>query len=367
MADQFVFIDDSPDKALVDIKPHYESVASRKLGDADPENLMLNELAYAMSLIRADINTAGNQNLVRYATGAALEELGYSFNIQRLDATGARCTLQYALQSGHPSVLIPAGNRVRSEDGKVIFQTLEDTTIDVGTDTVSIQAVCLQTGDAGNGYDIGKINSILDPVAYVNTASNTDIPSGGADEESDDQLRERIMLASNKFSCAGPKDAYIEFARSANPLIVDVKTGTPTPGTVAVYVLLKDGQIPSSSILTEVYDVLNEDKVRPLNDTVLVQAPTVVSYDIVAGLTLRKGAIADDELQGATDRMNEYKQERINTLGMDVIRRQIEGRLMQGNLYDVRLVSPTADILLTEDKYALCNSITITIDGTADE
>jgi hypothetical protein len=46
--------------------------------------------------------------------------------------------------------------------------------------------------------------------------------ANGTDDETDEELRERIRLAPSQFSVAGPTGAYKFFAKSAHPSIVDV-------------------------------------------------------------------------------------------------------------------------------------------------
>jgi phage-related baseplate assembly protein len=265
-------------------------------------------------------------------------------------------------------VLIPAGNRVKSADGILIFQTLYDVNVPVGTNTITVAAECLTAGDAGNGRAIGSINIILDPVAYVSAATNTDLTAGGTKEESDDELRERISLASATFSVAGPRDAYKFFAKGAHPDIVDVAVVSLTPGIVSVYPLMNGGVVPTTPILNLVSDALNDTKVRPLCDTVVVNAPTVVNYSINVSLIIRKGANSAEVISEVTAALNAFKTERINTLGLDIVREQLIALCMlPGKVYKPTLSSPSSDIVATEYQYTNCTGITVTVSSIANE
>ena len=63
---------------------------------------------------------------------------------------------------------------------------------------------------------VGQINTLVDPIAYISSVSNTTASTGGTDTEDDENYRERIQLAPESFSVAGSEGAYIYWARSAH-------------------------------------------------------------------------------------------------------------------------------------------------------
>ena len=91
---------------------------------------------------------------------------------------------------------------------------------------------------------------------------------------------ERIRLAPASFTVAGPVDAYVYWALTANQSIIDVAVSSPSPGDVDVRVLLDGGELPSTEVLDQVYEVLSADNIRPLTDNVTVQTPTQAAYDL---------------------------------------------------------------------------------------
>lgn len=84
-----------------------------------------------------------------------------------------------------------------------IFRTVDDAVIAPTTMTIELAVLADVAGKVGNGYAIGTINKILDPLAFVSTVENIDVTGGGSDVESDEQLRERIKLAPSQYSSAG--------------------------------------------------------------------------------------------------------------------------------------------------------------------
>ena len=326
-----IFVQTDPQVILAEIITDFQNLTGRTIYPAQPEYAICSCLAYHKSLTLSRVNEAGKSMLVDYATYPVLDYLAASYDIQRLEATKAVCTLRFTLVSGHLEVVLPVGSRVISTDGNAIFETIEDTTIPVGTDTVDVLAECQTSGDVGNDYGVGAISVLQDIYAYITEVGNIDITSGGASEETDVQLRERVKLATSKFSVAGSRNAYIFWAKTASPLIVDVAISTLedylpissysawvddtayekgewvtsggvlfcciadftsttdpilditnwiTAGDVLVYALLQDGELPSPSLNTTIEELLNAENIRPLTDNVRVLSAVDAEYDL---------------------------------------------------------------------------------------
>lgn len=362
------FVHEDANQIIAECKQYYETLLNRQVAPADVEMLLINGLAYREMLIRSGINETARQNLVSFAGGAALEYLGELVGVSRLPASGALCTIQFQLVEGHNGITIPEDLRIQSLDGQVIFQTAESKIVPAGTYTASLLCTCSTPGAIGNGYAINTINIILDPQAFISTAMNTDITAGGADEETDDELRERIKLAPASFSVAGPVDAYRFFAKSAHSSIVDVAVTSPVPGQVNIYPLLEGGVLPSEEILDAVQAICNADKIRPLTDTVVTSTPTISDYAIEVEITLFTTAVNQQVVNEVTAALNNFKESRKNRLGFDVVRNKIASLCMLENkVYNVSVIQPAADIEADPEVYTNCTGITVTVTGTHDE
>jgi len=363
-----IFVHEDSQQIIAESKAYLEGLLGVVLAPGSAEMLIVQGLAYREMLLRTNMNDTGRQNLVDFARGIALNYLGQLVGVVRLPASSALCTLRFNLVTGHTGVTIPANLRVQSTDGKVIYTTTEEKIVAPGTYVQDIIADCSTPGKIGNDYAIGTISIILDPQAFVTTVSNLEITTGGADEETDDELRSRIKLAPASFSVAGPTGAYKFFAKSASASIVDVSVTSPTPGDVYIYPLLENGTIPGTPILDAVNAICNDEKVRPLTDTVYVLAPTKTDYTIEVELTLLPNAISADVIATVTANLEAYKKDRINRLGIDVIKSQISALcVIPHQVYDINLVQPSADIVATEDVFTNCTSITVTVTGVHDE
>lgn len=379
MATKIAFFETDPDVIAAGLRSTYENYTSKQLHPAQAEYITFNAIAYRLSLKMIQANETANRCMVAFATGPALDLLGQLLGVTRLPAAPATCTIRFNLVSGHSAFVIPAGIRVQSTDGQAIFITTEQKAVLVADSSVDISAECTVDGKAANDYAGGTISVILDPQAFVTSAANLSSTANGSDEETDDEMRERILLAPSRFSVAGPKDAYKFFAKSAHPNIADVAvttgkdpvTSAIIPGQVDIYVLMDTSNggpaIPDPTVIAAVQAICNDDKIRPLTDTVVVKSPNLQTYFIDVDLTLLTTAIQIDVVQQVTDNLNAYINARKLRLGMDVDRTQIIGQCMVPGVYKVVVNNPTADLVLQAHQYALCSSLTVNVAGTSEQ
>ena len=357
------FVNDDPNFWLTNAIADYEAIAGRTLGNADPERLVVSAFALRLAQTCTMINSAANQNLIAFATGVALEQLGMKFGIYRLPATAAVVSIQFAISGASGTVDIPMGTRVKTSDGLVMFATNIDTTFSGGTGTVSVDCTCLTIGAVGNGYTAGLVNNIVDPIAFVTAATNLDTTSGGSDQESDDALRTRIPLANSTFSVAGPSNAYEFFAKTASASIIDVSVldATPVPGSVTICVVCENGTIPDSAVLDAVTAILSDKKVRPLNDTVVVQAAGQQTFSITANLTLGANNTGTEAAQ-VTTALNAFVNNwKAKVMGVSIPVDRIIGIIMAvPNVYSVDLGGMT-DVVVTGDEFAYCTDVTVNV------
>lgn len=363
MADKPTFIDSDP-QAIVDaLIADYQSQTGRVLQAAQAERLFINSIAYVLSLHKSQINEAALQNLVAFSTAPVLDRLGDIVGVKRLAATASLTTLRFVLVAGHSGVVIPAGTRVASLDGQFIFQTTEALPVAIGELVAFVTAICNVTGAGGNGFIPGTIVELLDPQPYISSVGNSTESAGGADDETDEQLRERIMLAPASFSTAGSRGAYIFHTKSVNQLIVDVAVTNPLPGRVAIYPMVSGGETPPE-ILADVLEVVSGEKIRPLTDTVEVLSPTVLDYAIAVNLTLYTDATQSTVVAAVQSKLDAYVAKKGAKLGQDIKLSQIIAQCTGvDGVYDVAVVEPVADIIVEPTQVAICGSVTCVVTG----
>lgn len=357
-----IFVERDPAVIMAEGKAKLEELLGREIQPAQVEQLILNFMVYRELLLLNRFNAGMRQMLYQFSTAPILDYIAGLVALERLPAARAGCIVRFTLVEGHGTVMIPEGTRVSSIDGAAIFRTVADVIINPGTKAVDVAVLADIAGKGGNEYAPGTITKILDPLAFVSLAGNIDTTGGGSDVESDEQLRDRIKLAPSQYSSAGSRSSYLFYAKSANALITDVSVSSPIPGTVLI-VPLTESEITPGQVLEDIYNVCSAENVRPLTDTVIAAAPTRKDYDIAVDVLLYEGAEATTEQAAITGQLQEYTKGKRAKLGLDIIRSHIAQKCRLANVYDVTVVSPADNLIITDEQYPHCTEITVNITG----
>ena len=220
-------VDVAPSSIYTDVVTGLEREVGEPLYPGDERRIFGEALVAVLVAYVSKANDASRQTLLRYARGEVLDAIGERLGVERLRATPASCTIRLTLSATFDrAITIPAGTRVTS-DGTLYWQTSEACPIPAGSLTGEVEATCTTPGTAGNGVPAGAIATLVDMQPYVAEVTNVDETGGGDDgepytTEGDDRLRERIRLAPSKLSTAGPEQAYVYWAMSADAGIADV-------------------------------------------------------------------------------------------------------------------------------------------------
>ena len=162
----------------------YEAIAKATLQPGDPVRLFLESLAYILSVQNGLIDLAGKQNLRAYARGGHLDHLGAPMGVIRIQPQPARTTVRFGVDGALAfAVPIPAGTRVTTQSGGVMFATLSDAVLPAGELFVETSAKATEAGASGNGLLPGQICRLVDPLPYITRVSNVATTLSGCDEE----------------------------------------------------------------------------------------------------------------------------------------------------------------------------------------
>lgn len=366
------FVQTDPEAIKAEIVSRYEAAAGRTLATADPIRIFLLSVADELIQQRVLINMAAQSNLLSYATGEYLDALGEYLLVSRLPAAKAVTNIRFTLSQALEEVyVIPSGTEVTN--GIVTFATDEELIIAAGDLTGDVAASCTVPGVAGNGYLPGQLTTIVRPMTFVDMAENTNETYGGADSESDEDYAERIRLAPNAFSVAGPIKAYIFYTKSVSSAIIDVSVDSPTPGVVNVYPLLEGGVIPDQTLLDKVLETLSDEDVRPLTDDVHALQATAVPYTIevhyfIKNADKNKGTAIQAAVTEAVEKYRLWQQGKI---GRDIVPAELVRAVMNAGACRINNTqdhpfSPGAFQELTKTQVAQCDpetDVTVVFDG----
>lgn len=315
------------------------------------------------------VDSGLKQKLLSYAEDEPLDHIGEESETTRLDESHSKVTMLLNLTDGHPSFKIPAGTRTVVGEN-VFFSTKEDIVVPIEQNAISFVMECTEPGSFSNGYLPGEINTLVDVdnIPYLESITNIDKTSGGADVEDNDNYAERIRTSPSKYSTAGPDDAYVYWAKSAHQSIQDVEVDSPTPGVTRLTILLKNGELPSGEILNLVKEVCSAKTVRPLTDKVIATAPETVNYDadISYYISSEKQAVATAIQADVQNAFNEYLVWQRSKMGRDVDLTELIAKLKFAGAQRIVINSPLY-VEVDKVKVAKENITSLTFAGIADE
>lgn len=340
------------------------------IGAADPLNLLMKAFAAMEYQTMQYADTKGRMEMLNTSTGEALDALATLVGISRKGPTRATATVRFMLSENQAGVVaVPAGTRVKTEDGKY-FNTLDYAEIQAGDTYVDVVVQAQEAGAESSGLLVGSIKILVDPIPYIGSVSNTTESTGGLDTEDDDSLTRRIYLAPSVYSCAGPRDAYEYYAREWRGDVADVRVDSPNPDEVNIYFTIEDEngvRLPNSTELEDMKEYMSAETMRPLCDKVDCVAPDEVEYSISLTYWI---AVSDQksvsEIQNKVNRAVDDFQTWQRKLGRDINPTELIARLRAAGTKRVKLTAPQ-DETVEKAKLPKCTGVTVTYGGLEDD
>lgn len=320
--------------------------------------IILNANAELIYQVLQYIDRAGKQNMLKDTYGEYLDNLAALKGVKRNPAQSATVTMRFSLESARGSATgIPAGTRV-SAGSDVYFSVPKYVEVPPGDLYVDCKVRCLAAGKSGNGFAVGEINVLVDPIAYIDNVVNIDESANGADIESDDDLRKRVFYAPSAYSCAGPVDAYVYWVKSFSNNIADISVTTEeSTAIVDIRVLLENGKLPDDSFLSDLLEYISADDKKPLTDCIRISAPVPVEYSINLKYYINqsdraKATMIQSSVSNAVEIYNQWQNGKI---GRDINPDKLKELVMAAGAKRVDIISPTY-MEISDDKVALLNN-----------
>lgn len=236
-----------------------------------------------------------------YAWGFYLDDHGAVQDVERLTATSADGSVQFA---GAAGTIVAAGVRVAVEpalpgDDAPSFEVIAGGII-AATETVDLPARAVTPGTAGN-VAAGAVTQILSALPGATGVTNLLPFVGGTETETDELFRLRI-LDQYKGQGAGNVQDYERYAREFSG--VGIATIIPLfrgPGTVLVIPLTALGTVVSDATVRGLQDNLDPPRFDTNLTAAVAIAATTVPVISTSGAVVAPGFIRiDDELIGYT-------------------------------------------------------------------
>jgi len=237
------------------------------------------------------IDWAKEQMLVDTAETEMLDRHGAVWNVARLAATFATGSVDF---TGIDNTVIPKDTLLQRADGRQ-YQTTVEVIITAGVATATVTAVL--AGLDGNGVSGTTVN-LVSPIVGVNAGPTVAAAglTGGADEETDDDFRARILDRIQQPPHGGADFDYVKWAKDqagvTDAWVYPQELGL---GTVSVRFLMADTYadgIPLAADVTAVQTAL--DLVRPVTAALTVVAPVPKILNLtISGLDPVSQAVKD--------------------------------------------------------------------------
>lgn len=291
------------------------------------------------------------------ATGEHLDRHAYEVGLSRKPAAYARGT---ATVTGIPSELVPAGRRFVRVDGRV-YRTVDNVTIpSSGKATITLQSV-----DPGRAVNTAATTVLARETHYDELTADATVTArgliGGANAESDDALRERILFRRRNPPMGGALHDYRIWAEA----VVGVRKAFVSVYAdggrmVAVYVLgdgLGTDAIPDPSLIEAVAARIAEE--RPVTAIATVTRPVARTIDItLEGLTPSSQAVREEVERELIDLFYERASVALPGTVQSFPRSWITSAIdAAAGEERHRLVAPADDVPLTAGQYPVLGTI----------
>ncbi len=181
--------------------------------------------------------------------------------------------------------------------------------------------------------------------------------------ENDIQLRARVVLAIQARSPGGSSYWYKQAALRADTRIKDVVVYRETFWPIIHVAVLssQDGGVPDQAMRDAVTAEIMSERVRLLNDTIIVEAAVTQTVDLAADVWLLPDASSNlvTDLEGILRKA--WQEE--SGVGFDLEISWLESRLHVEGVKKVVVTSPSASIINSEGSATALGTITLTNKG----
>lgn len=228
----------------------------------------------------------------------------------------AVCSNGYITITGTVGTFIPSGYSVSdiSENGvsSVEYKTTEDAEIQE-SGTVTVPIICKQAGTIGNALP-GTLIVPVTKISGITAITNENSITGGTEEETDDELKARIMYAdlSGGESYVGNVSDYKRWAMSVpgvgNATVIPAQD---TTGTVKIVLTDSSGNPASETLRTSVYNYIMQpdyplERLAPPNAVLDVISPTIQEISVSAIVELKESATIESVKSKFLLALNDY-------------------------------------------------------------
>lgn len=248
--------------------------------------IRLRLLAGEIFSLTSDIEWIKKQMFPNTASGEQLELHAQQRGIERVK--GNKATGQIMFKVDTPleyQLTIPKGTICTTSDGSLNFVTTVDATIVQGGNYVIVES---EAEKSGTQYNVSP-NVITTIVTYFSvgiSVQNSSLFNGGTNDETDDELRERIMYSMKNIPNGANSEYYISVAKTVDGVQSANIISSTVPNVLYLYIAGR-GEIPSGAVFTAAQSAI--DAIKPLGISVRILSAVKVNVNVDVSISVSSG------------------------------------------------------------------------------
>lgn len=327
-------------------------------GDGDMA-VRLYAVAAQIYALYVQVDWVNRQCFPQTAQGDYLDKHAQLRGLERRAAVAAEGILRFETdQAPSTDLTIPAGT-VCMTAGLVRFETTQEAVLQAGETMVETTVAAVEPGASGN-VAAGTIRAMAVAPVGVSRCTNPDGFSGGLDEESDEELRERVLETfqrmPNGANAAFYEQSAMSFPQVAAAAVVSRPRGV---GSVDVVVSTAAG-VPDSELLEELRAYFEER--REIAVDVLVRAPEVQDVDVTIQIQTATNRDSETVRQAVEQAVRSWFDGR--QLGQSILRARLGQLIFEvDGVENYVLTAPAADVTVESDVLPMLKTLSVTRTG----
>ena len=296
------------------------------------------------------------QSFPQTAAGVYLDRHGAMRGIVRQASSRATGQLTFRLSNAQTGAVSVETGTVCMTEGAIRFRTTEDGTIPAGETSVTVAAEAVEAGSSGN-VGAGTVHVLTACPVAVTAVTNEKAFTGGLSEETDEELRQRILDSFQRLP-NGANAAWYELTACRHEGVAAAKAVGKArgAGTVDVYVSAPDG-IPSEKLLTELQTVFQKSREIAVN--VQVKAPTAATVNVAVTVKTAEGTdFAKVKTAVEADLAEQFNGK---LLGRGVKLAELNSRIYAlPGVENCHITAPSADLAANDTVLPVLGTVTVT-------
>lgn len=287
------------------MKNKYTELSGSNVNDDSDLGIRMKVLAGEVFSLQNNIVWLKQQMFAQTAVGKQLEYIALERGINRKTSVCSTGTLKFSRDTalGY-DIEIPSGT-ICSTIGvnPIRVKTTSDAVLSAGQLSVTVAAQSEEGGMSKN-TNANTITVMVTPPAGINSVINEEAFTGGADAETDEELRSRIIDSykniSNGTNCAFYKDQVLKYDGIYSASVIPKERGV---GTVDIYVGAKGG-VPSDELISQIQSDLN--KLREINVDVKVHKASTIPLAAGVKISIKDGYVYSEVKEECINNIKEY-------------------------------------------------------------